>query len=83
MNAVQPHQAADQLLLFQIQQMPDNLKQEVLAFIGQLFRSHNLAEIPPTPRRQKRRPRFGSAKGKYRMAADFDAPLDIFKDYME
>ena len=25
----------------------------------------------------------GSAKGKIRMAADFDAPLDDFKEYME
>ena len=26
--------------------------------------------------------RFGCAKGKYRMADDFDAPLEDFKDYM-
>jgi len=26
--------------------------------------------------------KFGCAKGKYRMADDFDAPLDDFKDYM-
>jgi len=25
---------------------------------------------------------FGCAKGKYRMAEDFDAPLEDFKDYM-
>ena len=25
---------------------------------------------------------FGCAKGKYRMADDFDAPLEDFKDYM-
>jgi len=25
---------------------------------------------------------FGCSKGKYRMADDFDAPLDDFKDYM-
>ena len=27
------------------------------------------------------RPRFGSAKGLIRIAADFDKPLDDFKDY--
>ena len=27
-------------------------------------------------------PVFGCAKGKYRMADDFDAPLEDFKDYM-
>jgi len=27
-------------------------------------------------------PVFGCAKGKYRIADDFDAPLEDFKDYM-
>jgi hypothetical protein len=27
-------------------------------------------------------PVFGCSKGQYRMAADFDAPLEDFKDYM-
>jgi len=27
-------------------------------------------------------PQFGSAKGKIKMSADFDEPLDDFKDYM-
>jgi Protein of unknown function (DUF2281). len=27
-------------------------------------------------------PKFGSAKGKIRLSADFDAPLEDFKDYM-
>jgi len=31
---------------------------------------------------QNKVPVFGSAKGKYRMADDFDAPLEDFKDYM-
>jgi len=31
---------------------------------------------------QKKVPVFGCAKGKYRMAEDFDAPLEDFKDYM-
>jgi len=36
----------------------------------------------PAKAEQKRVPVFGSAKGKYRMAEDFDAPLEDFKDYM-
>ena len=28
------------------------------------------------------KPVFGCAKGQFKMADDFDAPLDIFKDYM-
>ena len=32
---------------------------------------------------KKRRRQFGSAKGLISMAADFDEPLDDFKEYME
>lgn len=67
----------EQLVLRQFQQLPDNLKQEVLDFIGYLWSKYN------TQKTKKNRPQFGSAKGKYKMSADFDAPLDIFKDYME
>ena len=31
---------------------------------------------------QKKTPVFGCAKGQFRMADDFDAPLEDFKDYM-
>jgi hypothetical protein len=67
----------EQLVLRQFQQLPENMKQEVLDFIGYLWSKYN------TQKPQKNRPKFGSAKGKYQMSADFDAPLDIFKDYME
>ena len=36
----------------------------------------------PVGEQEKRVPVFGCAKGKYRMAEDFDAPLEDFKDYM-
>jgi len=36
----------------------------------------------PAETEQKKVPVFGCAKGKYRMAEDFDAPLEDFKDYM-
>lgn len=32
---------------------------------------------------EKPRPRFGSARGWMKIADDFDAPLDDFKEYME
>jgi hypothetical protein len=32
--------------------------------------------------KQKKERRFGCAKGQFRMAEDFDAPLDDFKEYM-
>jgi hypothetical protein len=31
----------------------------------------------------KKTPVFGCAKGQFKMADDFDAPLNDFKDYME
>lgn len=37
-----------------------------------------LTPIEDTPRK----PVFGCAKGRFRMAEDFDAPLDCFKEYM-
>ena len=40
-----------------------------------------LTFTPAKPEPQKERV-FGCSKGKYRMADDFDAPLEDFKDYM-
>ncbi len=40
---------------------------------------------PSTPRpdvSRPRRPMVGSAKGVFKMAPDFDAPLEDFKEYM-
>ena len=68
---------SDQDILFQLKQLPENLQQEVLDFIGYLLMKHNL----DTAHRSK--PTFGSAKGKYKIAEDFDAPLESFKEYME
>jgi len=36
----------------------------------------------PVAGERKKIPVFGCAKGQFRMADDFDAPLDDFKDYM-
>lgn len=38
--------------------------------------------IELVPIKPARKPKFGSAKGKIKIANDFDAPLDDFKDYM-
>jgi prevent-host-death family protein len=37
--------------------------------------------VPVAPRVAK--PTFGSAKGMVKMAEDFDAPIDDFRDYMQ
>ncbi len=66
----------DQIIFRQIELMPPSLQKEVLDFIGYLLAKHNLEQKP-----SKKRPKFGSAKGRYRMAADSDAQLKIFKEY--
>lgn len=54
--------------------LPPNLKKEVNDFVDFLVsKSKSDAKKPA---------KFGSAKGKIKMSADFDAPLDDFKDYM-
>ena len=36
----------------------------------------------PVETRQLKTPVFGCAKGQFKMAADFDEPIEDFKDYM-
>lgn len=55
--------------------LPSNLKQEVSDFIDFLVQKS-------VSKNRKVVPTFGSAKGKIKMAPDFDAPLEDFKDYM-
>lgn len=62
-----------------VSQLPEYLKQEVLHYIE--FLSHRQDEQTRLLTPSKKRV-FGSAKGKYQLATDFDAPLEDFKDYM-
>lgn len=62
-------------LLLEFQSLPDELKQQVADFIHFLNQKR---EKNPKPKKRK----AGLAKGKIKMAADFDAPLEDFKDYM-
>lgn len=62
-------------LYTKIETLPNNLKQEVSDFIDFLMEKH-------VAKKKKIVPRFGSAKGKIRMSADFDEPLEDFKEYM-
>jgi len=48
---------------------------------GSVILTFTPREVPVAVEQPKERV-FGYAKGKYRMADDFDAPLDDFKDYM-
>jgi antitoxin (DNA-binding transcriptional repressor) of toxin-antitoxin stability system len=42
-----------------------------------------VAKLSRTPPRRQQPRKAGSAKGKIRMAPDFDEPLEDFKEYME
>ncbi|MBN8789330.1 MAG: DUF2281 domain-containing protein, partial [Terrimonas sp.] len=66
----------DNILLYnKLASLPDNLKSEVEDFIDFLK-----SKAKGSDKTQK--PRFGSGKGMFKMAADFDEPLDDFKEYM-
>lgn len=66
----------EKAILAQIQQLPEQLKQEVLDYAEFLQKKY-------AAQNQKRKNRkAGSAKGKYKLAPDFDAPLEDFEGYM-
>ena len=60
-------------LFTQIESLPEPLKEEVAHFVSLLVR------IKPEKKTERE---FGAFKGKIKMSADFDAPLEEFKDYM-
>ena len=53
----------------------EELKRDLLLYIEFLL-------IKQKTENEKRIPVFGSAKGTFKTSADFDEPLDDFKDYM-
>lgn len=62
-------------LLKEIETLPESLRKEVEDFVSFLKEKH-----VKTKTLEKRE--YGYAKGKVKMSADFDAPLEDFKDYM-
>ncbi len=67
----------EQFILSQLYTLPENLKMEVLRFI--LFLKSESENNTVTEKKQRV---FGRSKGRYKMAEDFDAPLDDFNEYM-
>ncbi len=62
-------------LYTKLDMLPESLKKEVDDFIDFLIlksQKYSASGIP----------KFGSAKGFYKMADDFDEPLEDFKEYM-
>jgi hypothetical protein len=66
-------------LISQIQTLPQSLQDEVAEFVAFLhFKQEHLKSSPTPPK-----PVFGSAKGMFKLAPDFDEPLEDFAAYME
>lgn len=69
----------EQTLIQEIYTLPENLKLEVLHYIQFLKQKQTEKTEPEKPRKKRK---AGSAKGKFVMADDFDAPLEDFAEYM-
>ena len=68
----------EKAILLQLYQLPEQLKIEVLHYVAFLRGQHSQQQQVLRPHKRK----FGSAQGKYTLSADFNAPLDDFKEYM-
>lgn len=65
-------------LFSQIQTLPEPLQQEVADFVAFLHFKQEKVNAPSN----RPKPVFGSAKGMFKLADDFDAPLEDFAEYM-
>jgi len=61
-------------LYTKLNSLPENLKKEVVDFLEFLLEKNK-------KEKKKKSPKFGSCKGFFKMAPDFDEPLDDFKEY--
>jgi len=60
--------------LSKVHLLPEEVQKQVSDFIEFLMSKRKKSQV--------RQPVFGSAKGRIQMSADFDEPLDDFKEYM-
>lgn len=67
----------------------DDLKNQIMDLIEAALRGDKVVVtkdgkqiIQLVPVKPTRKPTFGSAKGKIKIAPDFDEPLEDFKEYM-
>jgi hypothetical protein len=61
-------------LYTKLNSLPESLKKAVVDFLEFL--------VEKNKKEKKKSPKFGSCKGFFKMAPDFDEPLDDFKEYM-
>lgn len=74
-----------QQIIQTLEAMPTELQQEVADFVAFLAQRHIVTTSSAATAEQiaaARRAGFGSLRGKIHMSADFDEPLEDFKDYM-
>lgn len=77
----------EQLFTRQLSQMPDGLKQELMAYFEYLMFKYQVKPLlaPRKNGAQKNTrlvPKAGFLKGTFIMADGFDEPLEDFKEYM-
>jgi Protein of unknown function (DUF2281) len=68
---------SNELILKELNILPEHLKQQVFNYIRFLKSPFVSAKAQTT-----KRPKFGFGKYQVNISDDFDAPLDDFKDYM-
>ena len=71
---------SQQIILHEMQLLPEHLQMEVLHYL--LFLKNKHLEQKSTNGKGALRPYFGCGKVHFTLAADFDAPLEDFKEYM-
>lgn len=67
----------DKVILEKISALPEAMKIEALHYIEYLAMKYNNEKNI-----SEKKPKFGSAVGKYEITDDFDEPLEDFKQYM-
>lgn len=65
----------DLIIYDKINSLPDDLKSEAIDFVDFLL-------TKAKKKVKKKKPKFGSGKGLFKMSVNFDEPLDDFKEYM-
>jgi len=65
----------DAILLDKLAKLPEKLKDEVADFVDFLITKNKGTNV-------EKKPVFGSAKGMFKMEADFDEPLEDLNEYM-
>ena len=73
---------SNNILLEKINKLPDEKKQSVEDYIDFLLADGKLNGRLESNTKKGKRELLGAWKGKVKMAPDFDAPLEDFKDYM-